>query len=111
MDYLDKMFNFKCKKMKNQPSAINNIMKPLKTYLILILISTILFMYLGMYNEILIHYKHNQLSDLIGFRVRHLNHNFYTGFFILSITILTAAYLIIEALLFFKRRMNNDKQR
>jgi hypothetical protein len=86
-------------------------MKALKTYSILIVINTILFMYLGMYNEILIHYKHNRLSELIGFRVRHLNHNFYTGFFIMSIAILTAAYLIIEAILFFKRKMNNDKQR
>jgi hypothetical protein len=84
-------------------------MKSLKTYLILTMIITVVFMYLGMYNEIVIHYKSHKLSTLIGLHVRHLNHNFYTGFYILSLVLLSAGYLIISFIHFVKTRIKADK--
>jgi hypothetical protein len=75
-------------------------MKSFKVFLFVFLIITVLFMYLGMYNEIISHYMDNQLSSLIGFRVRHLNSNFYTGYYFMSVMILTVGYFILSTIKF-----------
>jgi hypothetical protein len=80
-------------------------MKSFKVFLLVSFIITVLFMYLGMYNEIISHYKDNQLSSLIGFRVRHLNSNFYTGYYFMSVMILTAGYFILSAIKLVRGRV------
>jgi hypothetical protein len=60
---------------------------------------------MGMYNEIINHYRNNQMSSLIGFRIRHLNSNYYTGFYFMIVSILFAGYLISSAIFYVRGRL------
>lgn len=75
-----------------------------KKYFITVLLLTALFLVIGMYNELKIHYQSNQMHTLIGPRIRVLNSNVWTNTYALLLTVITAVYLGSKSFTFIKSK-------
>ncbi len=75
-----------------------------KKYILLVLLLTALFLLMGMYSELKLFYRSNQIHTLIGPRVRVLNSNVWTNTYALLLTIVTVVYIGSKSFRFIRSK-------